>query len=417
MTARQRGRSGWKYLAILLGLAIAGYGGTELFYWYKANRTVEALAEAFSPVFDLHWDSVDRDITGDLRIERLIIQPKAFDDEIRIDQLTVRAADLPRLAALAQGRLPSSLVIRADGARVLVGEPLHRAIEERVRLWGTPLDPIACGDVRELHSHVLRTLDRQDLVADFTLNLRHHAPSGRFLASTDITMPGIATSSLETVFRDAATDNDTALLSELRATNLRLRYTDSGFNESRNYVCAADTDRAVDAFIDVHTEAVRALYGADADTADVYRHYARYGGDLLVELTPSGSLTPGELFAGLDLATVAAMPMEVTLNGHALGIAGDTALPAAAISAVRRQTDPAEPPPPEPRYVAVEPNRLIEHLGRPARITLADGDERRGILEEAEDGTLHLRRRLQGGTAAFPVPVTEINRAEVLLPQ
>lgn len=68
-------------------------------------------------------------------------------------------------------------------------------------------------------------------------------------------------------------------------------------------------------------------------------------------------------------------------------------------------------------YRRVSQQGLDRHIGRYVRVVTADGAEREGVLSDVQATEVVVEHRMYGGTMAVPVPVSQIHRIEVWLPQ
>jgi hypothetical protein len=299
-----------------------------------------------------------------------------------------------------------------------VGGPLHQAIERHARLWGTPLDAAACDVEGNLGAVVMSALGYNTLDIDGTLRWRLHPPTHRAAVLADVTVDDVGTTSVDAHLELARLgfDPETWLADLAPAlTSLRLRLSDHGFIASRNHVCAARRDVAVDAFMALHLDAVRDRYAqAGIPLGDMplehYAEFARHGGDLLFDLEPRQPLPPARVLTALRQRVVADIPVSLTINGRPLAADASRWLPPPAPSSTAA-AKPAAAPPRGPQRVA--PAALVEHVGARAQIVTSDGRAHQGVIASADAERLTLRKVLEGGHLDYRIPYATIETAEV----
>jgi len=421
-----------RFLVALLLAAALAFAAARGWLWYEAQRGMERLAELARPWAELDWEGVDTGVAGSIEITGLTITPQALEDSIYVEQLVLRADGARDLHSLARrldsGDPPDALTLSAQDVTVNVGAPVYRRLNAIAggRLWGTPLDGLACGGAGDMRSVVLDALDERFLAADVELRLRLHRPSARLALLLDVTLPELGASTVDASLELGAgavaqTGRiDPAALTPSLST-LRLRYTDLGFNEARNYTCAARRDQPVEAFVDAHVAAVGAHLGLDPDEAAAaealarYREYAVHGGDLQLDLTPQAGVPLADL-PGLPAAELAALFRgRTSLNGRALDLPPAAWLKPAPATAPDDETADVTAAAAPRRFRAVEPRALAEHIGRRARLSTYRGARHEGLIGAADDNDVTLENPLRGGMMRFTVEFGEVRSAEVLL--
>jgi hypothetical protein len=409
-------------LLAVVALAAVAYAGSRWWIGYQAGRQLQALGDLLAPHVALTWDDVSGDLTGEVVVSGLVVTPEGVLDEVYVERVSLRADGLKDLAALARtvraGQLPEYLELTFRGAMLRVGGPLHQAIERHARLWGTPLDAAACDVEGNLGAVVMSALGYNTLDIDGTLRWRLHPPTHRAAVLADVTVDDVGTTSVDAHLELARLgfDPETWLADLAPAlTSLRLRLSDHGFIASRNHVCAARRDVAVDAFMALHLDAVRDRYArAGIPLGDMplehYAEFARHGGDLLFDLEPRQPLPPARVLTALRQREVADIPVSLTINGRPLAADASRWLPPPAPSSTAA-AKPAAAPPRGPQRVA--PAALVEHVGARAQIVTSDGRAHQGVIASADAERLTLRKVLEGGHLDYRIPYATIETAEV----
>lgn len=421
-----------RFLITLLLAAVLVFAAARGWLWYEAQRGMERLAELARPWAELDWEGVDNGVAGSVEITGLTLSPRGLEDSVYVEQLVLRADGARDLHSLTRrldgGDLPDALTVSAQDVTLNVGDALYQRLNRIAggRLWGTPVDGLACGDVADVRTVVLEALDERFLEADVELRLRLHRPSARLAVLLDATVPELGASTVDASLElgagalpaDGRID-PAALTPTLSA--LRLRYTDLGFNEARNYTCAARRDEDVEAFVDAHVAAVAAHlglgggHGPGGEALARYREYAVHGGDLQLDLTPQAGVPLADL-PGLPASELAALFRgRASLNGRALDLPPAAWLTPAAEPAPADEAEAAAAASTPRRFRAVEPQALAEHVGRRARLSTYRGARHEGVISAADAGDVTLENPLRGGVMRFTVEIGEVRSAEVLL--
>ena len=83
-----------KLLILILLLIAVGYGGVKGYIYYKVKTRMDNLAIQVSPWMGIEYKGISSTLGGTVTLENLTLRPKAFDDYIQIDQLTLTTPDL-----------------------------------------------------------------------------------------------------------------------------------------------------------------------------------------------------------------------------------------------------------------------------------------------------------------------------------
>ncbi|PWG61581.1 hypothetical protein [Sediminicurvatus halobius] len=418
-----------RFLIALLLVAAVTFAGVRGWLWYEAQRGMEQLAALAEPWAALEWEGVDTSVDGRVEVSGLTVTPRGVNDGLYVEQLTLRAdgvRDLHTLSRrLSTGDLPAALTLSARGASLNVGDALYRRLNARAggRLWGTPVDGLACAGVEDIRTTVFRTLDERYLEGDVELRLRLHRPSARLAMLLDVSLPEYGASTVDAGLQlspQPLAEGGELALGDLTPvlSGLRVRYTDLGFNEARNYTCAARRDSDVDAFLDAHVAAVAARLGLEGGEAQArYREFAHHGGDLQLDLTPQAAVPVADLPALPPPELTALFRGRASLNGRDVDLpvtawlapppGDDGGATAAADGETARTPAPL-------RFQSVPAETLAEHVGRRARLSTYRGTRHEGVISAADDDDVTLENPLRGGVMRFTVELGEVRAAEVL---
>jgi len=411
----------------------AGYGLAMLYLWYSASEGMDRIAAMARPYALLKWDSVSANVGGSIAVDNLRVKPRGIDDEITAQRVIVRGTGIKALSDLVRrvrsGDLPKSLELSAEGVRLPVDGPLYRALQRRSggRLWGTPLDDVACDGNASLETRVLDALDVRNLRMhlDVRVNLRRAAR--RMAVFLNMAVQGVAATSVDAYFKvepqDSGEEYGLPTGSSAKVVGLQIHYADQGFNESRNYVCAAERDIPVDQFLSDHVAAVQTLYahgGAPLPDALVarYREYATYGGDLRLTLEPAAPMAISRL-ATLDRqGFIDRLHPALVINGRSVNLAPARWFPPTAVAATAGTPEtpsaPGDRKPRSPTFRALQPADLISHLGDTVRVTTSAGKTYTGVLAQADDRAVVVREAMKGGSVGYTVAMSDIDEAQVL---
>ncbi len=91
-------------------LALAAYGATKAYLYYRAEQRFDALLSSLRPVVEAHYDGVSASLFGDISLLGLELRPQA-GEPARIERLTV-ADYLPGAA------FPRRIRVHAAGVSV-----------------------------------------------------------------------------------------------------------------------------------------------------------------------------------------------------------------------------------------------------------------------------------------------------------
>lgn len=430
---RAIGKLARRLLVALIVVAVLGAGGAKLYLWQQANEGMERIARLAEPLAQLEWESVGGDVAGQFRVEGLSIKPRGVDDEIYLKRLTVRADNIRDVLDLASrlraGEIPTSMTMTVTGATVNVGGGAYRWLETATagHWWGTPVDALGCGKVKDLNLEVLEALGHHSLKANAEFRLRLHEPTRRAALLLDVEIPGFASTTVDTVLSLGQTElpgNSASTVASMspKISSLRIRYTDQGFNESRNYYCAAQLDVPVPEFIDRHLAAVREALSRHqppptASLLKRYRAFATYGGDLLLDLAPQKAVNLSDLY-GLDRAQfIETMQPRLAINGRTITDPPEAWIPSSEAAVVKASTGNTEEKPArtstKPAFGEVTVEDLATLVGHVARVEMHNGSRHEGIIREATPLKVVLAKRMEGGEARFILDPQEIAAVRV----
>lgn len=416
-----------RFLVALLLVAALAFAGVRGWLWYEAQRGMARLAELAAPWAELDWEGVDSGVDGSIEVTGLTIEPRGLEDALYVEGLTLRAdgvRDLHSLTRrLADGDLPDALTLSARDVALTIGDPLYRNVNAAAggRLWGTPVDALACGDVTDARTAVFEALDQRFLEGDLDLRLRLHRPSARLAVLLDAQLPELGASTVDASLQlasDVLPAEGGIALRRLTPvlSALRVRYTDLGFNEARNYTCAARRDVDVADFLSDHVVAVAARLGLEGEEERArYGAYARHGGDLELDLTPQAAVPLRDLLRLPSDELAALFAGRSSLNGRPLQLPVNAWLQAPADGGEGAPAETAEGAPVPPRFRSVPADALAEHVGRRARVSTYRGARHEGVISAADGDDVTLENPLRGGVMRFTVELGEVRSAEVLL--
>ncbi|WP_435101661.1 hypothetical protein [Arhodomonas sp. AD133] len=408
-------------LLLLLVAVIAGYGALRGYLWYESGRVMDDIAAELSPYVRLDWESVDSSVPGTIEVHELALRPANGEGSAFIQRLEINSSELagPRelLARLRRREPPARVELIASGIRIDSDDPLVARLDAAAggASLGTPLAAAGCSAPdAPFTASVLQAVNQSTLRGEASLRIRRHEASGRTELLLDAEFAQVAAVTAEGVLSTA----DTPAL-----TGLRVRYTDLGFNASRNHYCAARADEPVKRFIDRHLQAVQRDYREHGtplspEASRRYREFIRHGGDMLIDHSPRRALALTALTNGDGaLASIARSAPSVSINGIPVDLSVAAWLPSDESAPARSDDQSTRTATNDsgttPRYRPVPVEALAQHAGASVRLHTRDGQTHLGRLAGIDNGRIAVTRTIAGGEMRYTLPKTIVSGAEV----
>ena len=421
-------------LAILVGLA--AFGGVHGYLWYKVKSSADDFVRSAGAFAEVSYGGIHTSLGGEVGLKKLLIRPHGLDDEVRIEAITLQAADLRALLGagreLEAGKLPERMSLSLQGLQIsmtgAIAELLDSAASDQPRSAFTALE--GCGD-RSIGPNELVQMGYTRLVSDSRLSYRKLSDRRLVLNLIGDTRE-LATVELELAIEvDGGLDGDVRRLlgGEPKLNRLQARYSDHGYNRALGAFCAERLKITPEQFVERQTEAVHgvlAVFGLSADealTAALPQLFSADSEARLV-LAPNQPLAVAELQFYQPAQIVRLLQPELTINRTPVELASlavsspQQRQPAAASKAAAATvaTAPAAATAQPRGYRAVEVTELADHVGWPVRMKLRSGRELEGTLESTAKQAAVIRRRFASGSMSQPVAFADILEAAVLRP-
>ena len=406
-------------LLILLFLVSGAWYAT---LWYGARTAASQLEDAVSPWGNLHWDAVRP--TWDGRVTLQGVRWHWFDitRPVRAKQVTLEAPGTLALPGwLLGGEQPSRWQLRVDDLELVVEPDLFRPWARSRRALSLKRHPLhfhGCGEQPALTPADLLRMGVDRISGDIELRdrgsgsreYRYHAEmdAGRLgslsLAwqAEDLKLPVIS--------------NGRDVPAFPRKAELVVR--DAGLMRRLSSFCAAAEDEPVGEWVRRASghwaEAMtgQGLAPTEATTA-LYRQWLREGGELAFTWTMDGDGWPENGIQApqwREKTGLRVVHNNRELDGIGFSLSEPSEPPEETERAPLVQMDE---PAPEPAFRESDTERAGAWIDRRVRLELASGRQLEGQLVALEDGQLHIRRTLEGGSVVAPFPVTEVERFEV----
>ena len=426
------------FIALVL-VAGLGYLGVKGYVYYQVKSNLdEAIAKA-GPFAQVEYGAISSSLSGGVSIEDVTV--RAFADELRIAALELNTPDVLHLlrmvSDLGRGSPPEYLEVGVRQIDLALDGPLMNILDAAVQAKGPRLDGAPCGGRLVFGPTQLRDMGYSRVRSDLRvridgsseqagLGLQVHA-STEDMASADLS---VRVSGVRSLQRPPSAE-------DILLKRFEMIYRDQSYARRLVEYCARQGGTDVEGHIQavlaaddryfMHTwgvvpgDRLRAAYG----------RFLRQPGEVRIVAEPASpvELTNLHLYEADDV--VALLNLQVSFNGEAVdrpqvrfrpellqaGVGPGSAVTArpprsgaATLSSPSRGSRPATL-----RFQPVNKADLRRYVGRTVRLVTAE-QQREGVLMTSDRERAVVERRMYGGSMSVPVPMGEIQRAEVLLP-
>lgn len=410
---------------LLLTLLLVGavlVVGSKLWVNHQINRQLERAQAAVRDHGSLTWREVYNHYDGRAGVRNLTFLP---NNESNLPPVAARDVYLNtsyewliRHAILGMDRWPDQLQLDAEQLNVNLVDLLGVG---NGSLTANPFEALGCGEMNHFVDGDLATMGIYSL--DRSARLRLSRTGGEQLrASVTQTSGDYATDRL-TLQLVVPELGPRAIWSDAVVTGGELELGGRDFNRQRNSFC--DAQQADSDFLEEHMALLdRRLALAGWSLGPVLRgQYRRFasalGGPLKFTAAPSSPLALAELtdfgdfaqwLGDANLSSQLDSPVAVPLDLVAIeplrpDVGPQVYIPDQAPSVTRRVS----------RWVEVSPGELARHVGRPIRISTGGLNEYEGYLESVGNSGIVIATRIDGGgVAQVPIPLGQLDRAEVI---
>lgn len=433
-----------KLAVILALLAALVYGGLRGYVWYQVKTSVDEATQQMAPFAEVSYKSIytSPELTGTVGVDGIVIKPKMFSDEIKIQSVRVAFPDifaLLRAGGDVQKReLPEQMKLSISGLAVDLNGQLLAAVNEMQKQAqttegpqsGFPLenmDALGCGDIKAIGIDALTRMGYQTLDLDTELAYQYERLRDDLRLSLVVRSKGMYTLDMK-----AQLKMDPNKLVRSRGTlptinSVKVDYIDAGYAVLRNRFCAAQLESTEEMFIGRHLEALSRAVGATfpLDTVEAYKKFLAGGSRLSVTIAPP---------PGTDLTTLGSYQTQDAIELLGMGVAIDThevdfkrfewgksyTLPTEATAdGGKKGAAPALPMATVQMpavFRATPPARLGRYVGSQVKIETRSGLRREGVIESADGDSVTVRLLAPGGKGfiSFPIPLQDITSAKVL---
>ena len=434
------------FLILLSSLLVAG--GGYGYVWYKAKSYIDETLVAILPGYRVTYENLFLDPRGEVRLEAVEAQPIGYLSSVFVKQVSIRA-DAPLFfmqanPALGSGDWPSFLSINIAKLRINLDADFMETATEGLGVEGSELVNIAalgCGNVREFSLPVMKAMGFPEIQADLNIRLDPDNDHGRLVLSSDLELLGIAgqSLSLEMSLTPGYLTPQTLLAASPRLQKFSFKYQDLGLASRRDSFCSAESKLSVDDYHALHLGLVKAQaveLGMEVPDSlwELYQKANDSGANLSLTLSPEGGLG-SELFVLMNAPHVLAerLNLGVLLNSQRVDLQGidwRALLPSPEkAEEIKNISEPfvdvkkLEPVGLDKNFVeqrqvvqsyqVTSYEDLSSYLQHDVRLFTYFGRQVEGRLLAVDDKKIVVLRRLDQGSASYPVDRDKLEVIEV----
>lgn len=416
----------WKPVVGLVLFVAAVIGGATLYIRFKVTTAIEDAITAMSPVAEMRYAGVAVTLGGTIRVEDIEIRPRAFNDRLRVEGITLETPGLWFLLTgpkkLRDGELPEHLRATVRGLAFNLDGPMaetfDRFIAMTIQSSGAP--PLSnCGSVRYFDFNAYQRLGYQSLVLDVSLGYRFEKGGGPLRITTEWRMRDLGRATVNLDFVGAPSNLRRAMAIQPLLRAFDVLYQDLSFTDRLKRYCAQASGMTIEQYIEAEVNrnaaAYQALWGfvPGPGLRQAHREFLTKPGEVRLHGTPSMELDMETLRLFKPEDIVSMLNLSVSVNGKAVT---DLSMTSVTSTPARPTLSPtAAPAAATSEFRAVPATDLAQYLDKTVRLHLAHGTIREGRLVQLLDGMARVERRFPGGTMTLGIPLRQIERVEVLL--
>jgi len=455
--ARRKSGIPAKPLLVIAVIAAAAYAGPRAYFSYRMDQALSRLQDMASPAVSISYDSVWAELKGDrATVYDVAVAIPNLGDTLVIDEVHIEVSGFNGLGRLSQDRIsyagvPETMAIGFERLRLDVGDPIYQSLMAGQSGRGNEsalsrLGRLGCANPSNLLAGVIEEARIRRLVADGRLRLDYQQAEGRLEPSVMLDLQELFRVELAADLRGIGADNSgriplnrpAALADAIGGTiqSARLRIADQGGNRARNSYCAERIDSDVEGAVARHVEALGELMERTTRRSPAflkrYREYIRYGGDIVVDLTPEASLNLQNMTGLARNISAFRMNPTVQINGEAVNPETARWLSELAITPANEVewgdsgvVADADSDSDQTGADAsgdgggdsgngereVEPRQLADFDGYQVRITTAQGKTYAGRISSVDDSKIEVQVPMAGGHVGYIIQVDAIERA------
>ncbi|GEM_PF-7033032 len=463
--AKRRQSSLAKPLIIIAVIAGLAYGGPRTYFSYRADQALSRIQQATASFATISYDSVWVDFMGETAtIYDLTVRIEALDDAVTMEEAQVHVGGFNGLSQLHPGSgidsIPESMRLEVKDARVDVDDAIYDVITSPpangTNHRGTlkRLMTLGCDHPDNLDQAVVEELGLGELVMGIRMGFDYDEAEATLIPSISVAIQDL--NRIEADLRIEGVGPQPGGLMQLgslralqhqqgpRLSSARARIVDQGYNDARNRVCAAQTESAVDEFIDRHIEKLGALMERTGtrspDFLERYRDYVRHGGDIVARMEPDEPLTVQDLTRITKNIAIFRLNPTIEINGEAINPTAARWLTDIAATPVREiawspeqaSNQDADGPSGDgdgssgeggassdgdsatDRDRALAVSELAAYVDHRVRLTMEDGKAYLGRVTRVGDGQVGIRIRRSGGYVGYNLEQDQIRDARLV---
>ena len=193
--------------AVVLGAG--GYFGAKFYVQYKTAQDLDAVLTQARPFIDIEYENVVATMSGELRVENVVVRMPQFDDEIAIESVGLQTPGFMFLLGFDERKLemPERLGVSLTGLRVAADADFMRELDER-QANATPVADFEltaadrCATSYGFTPAMLQRLGYHEVVADLGMSFRRQgtevvmnfraAVADMYDVDVELTLEGIA---------------------------------------------------------------------------------------------------------------------------------------------------------------------------------------------------------------------------------
>jgi len=419
-----------KVLSLFL-LVLAVVAGYKLAVWYGTYRALTGFQDRLQSVGVLAWDGSDSTLAGQVRLVQPRIQFFDLSAPLRADSLTLSRPNPWALLKTLYGggtQPPDQWVMRLENFNMSLPDQLFKpwAGADFPALGAfNPWRLYRCGDHRTLNGKELRGMGVPRVSGDAVLNYRLAPSDGNIHLALDINAGVVGSLDLQATTPPPGSWNVGDWPQALATpTSVHLVVRDGGFMRRVSAYCSEATGLTPGQWA---LQAARAWQAAleaqglmpSSQTVALYKQWLQKGGELTVDLQPSGSFRFARLASGPIPDAIKLAGLKILYNGDEVpglemtrqgGIAPAAASPTPAAAPKAAGASQASR---GPAFRSLDATQAPRWVGRQVRVLYDGGKTLQGRLDAADSSSLTVTRMVEGGQVSYPVKLSEVHRLQV----